>query len=873
MTLRPHHWLALSLLAVSAIWQAAGNAEVSIGNKAMRGPHISIQPGKVVAKALAELADINESAKLVPDQGAASDRMGNAVAASGNTVVVGAFNNDEGAAIDAGAAYVYVRDAGGNWTQQQRIVSPIPTSFDYFGHSVAISGDTLAIGAYFDDEGAAIDAGAVYVYTRAGGIWTLQQRVVADTPASSDRFGYSVALDGDTLAVGATLDDSAGGNNSGAAYVFTRTGSAWNQQQRLLAAAPLANSLLGSSIAVSGDRLVVGAASANTVLGAGAGAAYVFSRAVNVWTQQSLLIPGTGAANDNFGQSVDIDGTSLIVGQPNFDSVAGFNSGRASVYIEAGGVWSLQSTLTATDAAQDDFFGLAVSIAGNLAVVGAYFEDATAVNGGSAYVFRRDGVLWTQLDKYIASDAGIGDQFGFGVALSGGTAIIGAPYDDNTFGTDAGAAYIFLNGAPTTTDLMSSHDNRVYGQSLTLTATVTGENPTGQVTFFNGAANLGSADLFGGMAQLDLILNAGVYNITASYQGDADNLSSTSAASPVTVTQDSTSMILNSSDDNADYGETLTFTADISAPQGAAVTGSINFMEGAVILGSAQIIGGTAEFNINNLSVGAHNITAEYAGSLNHTGSSAGPIAQMITKATITIELTSSPNPSLEGNPITLTATLTGGLPTASVIFTRELPLPSAFIGVANIVGGVATINTLPLNSIGTYVFRASYAEDTNHFAAQDDSPDHLVIPAADLSITKINDVTGNALVQNGLPTTYTITVHNNGPADVTGALVNDLIDNDLFDEATSVWSCSGDGISSCAIGNGNGSIIDLSIDLPNGTEVTIELTTPVRLESVLGVSNTATVTLPDGIGDPIPSNNSATDTDGSGMFLDGFEN
>ena len=819
------------------------------------------------------LADVNESFKLLPNagEGAAMDNMGYSVAVSGDTAVVGAYLNDEGVATDAGSAYVFVRGVGTTWTRQQRLIAAVPTTNDNFGFSVAISGDTLAIGAPFDD-----GQGAVYVYTRTSGVWSLQQRVVSTDIAAGDNFGWSVAMDANTLVVGANIDSigsSASQLNTGSTYVFTRTSGTWSQQQRVQAADAETGDQFGASVSVSGEQLIVGAPKDNNAFGTQAGGAYIYTRTAGVWSQQTKLLPQTADASDEFGTSVSMSGTSVVVGQPFNNGVAGSNSGRASVFLQASGVWSLQANLIAADAAPDDFFGHAVAISGDLVVVGAYVDDiADVVNSGSAYVFRRNGALWTQLDKYIASDAAVNDSFGFGVALNGGTAVIGAPMDDVTgVGINSGSAYVFANGTGTTTTLNVSSNSIVFGESLTLTAQVTGGTPTGSVNFLNGSNSLGSATVDGsGQAQLVLSSpNAGNYSITANYSGDSEHLPSSSAVSAVTIARANTTMSLNSSLNSAAYGQNVTFTAALSvtAPGGGVPVGNVVFFDGGTPLATVALVAGQAQFSIDDLSVGSHNITASYAATTNHLGSTAGPLVQVINQAIVTMELVSAPNPSVDGASVLLTATLTGGIPTGNVAFQMISPNTVA-IGNPTIVNGVASVSTPPL-SIGSYVFQAFYTGDANHAFASDISPVHDVVPAADASITKTN---GTSMVQSGQVTVYTITVTNNGPTAIIGATVVDDLNDALFDEAGSSWTCIDDGDSSCGSSGDDGDVSVL-VDLPAASSVTITVNALVRATSESGVSNTATVTLPNTVADPNPGNNSATDIDRSGMFDDGFEN
>nr|WP_255216821.1 DUF4215 domain-containing protein [Pseudenhygromyxa sp. WMMC2535] len=380
-----------------------------------------------------------------------SDQFGHSVALSGdgNTLAVSAYSEDSNAtgiggnqadnsASSSGAVYVFARN-GGAWTQQAYIKASNTDASDWFGHSVALSGDgnTLAVGAYLEDSNAtgiggnqadnsADQSGAVYVFARNGGAWTQQAYVKASNTDAGDSFGYSVALsgDGDTLAVGAFYEDSnttgIGGNqadnsanNSGAVYVFARNGGVWTQQAYVKASNTGAYDFFGYSVALSGDgnTLAVGAAfedSNATGIGGNqadnssqSGAVYVFARNGGVWTQQAYVKASNTDAGDSFGYSVALsgDGDTLAVGAYLEDSNAtgiGGNqadnsaSGSGAVYVFArnGGVWTQQAYVKASNTGVYDFFGRSVALSGDgdTLAVGAAFEDsnATGISGNQA---------------------------------------------------------------------------------------------------------------------------------------------------------------------------------------------------------------------------------------------------------------------------------------------------------------------------------------------------------------------------------------------------------------------------------------------------------------------------------------------------------
>ncbi len=357
-----------------------------------------------------------------------------------------------------------------------------------FGFSVALDGDTLAVSAPLEGSGATgvngnqqdstgSRSGAVYVFTRSGGVWSQQAYLKASNTGIDDRFGLSVALDGDTLVVGAFEEDSTAtginGNqadnsaqDSGAVYVFTRTGGVWSQQAYLKASNTEAGDLFGWSVALSGDTLAVGANSEDSAAtGANGnqadnstnerGAVYVFTRSGGVWSQQAYVKASNTGAGDSFGHSVALDGDTLAVGANHENGAAtGVNGNQADnsaqgagaiyVFTRTGGVSSQQAYLKASNTGASDVFGFSVALSGDTLVVGAVGEDsaATGVNGnqadnsaqdsGAVYVFTRTGGVWSQQAYVKATNTGASDEFGGGggvggkVALAGDTLAVGA---------------------------------------------------------------------------------------------------------------------------------------------------------------------------------------------------------------------------------------------------------------------------------------------------------------------------------------------------------------------------------------------------------------------------------------------------------------
>ena len=374
-----------------------------------------------------------ERQKLTASDAATSDTFGYSVSISsdGSTAIVGA----RGKSSSTGAAYIFTR-SGTIWTQQQTLTASDAAASDYFGQSVSISSDgsTAIVGAW----GKSSYTGAAYIFTRSGSTWTQQQKLTASNAAGGDYFGGSVSLtsDGSTALIGAAYKSSL----TGAAYVFTRSGSTWTQQAWLVASDNDISDTFGYSVSISsnGSTAIVGAWGKSS----STGAAYIFIRSGSTWTEQQKLVASGAAGGDRFGYSVSIssDGSTVIVGAYWEDPSAISNAGAAYVYTRSGSTWTQQAKLTASDPATNDYFGGSVTISsdGSTAVICAYFKSSST---GAAYIFTRLGSTWTQQAKLTASDAATNDSFGYSVSISsdGSTALIGAAYKSSS----TGAAYIY----------------------------------------------------------------------------------------------------------------------------------------------------------------------------------------------------------------------------------------------------------------------------------------------------------------------------------------------------------------------------------------------------------------------------------------------
>ena len=415
-----------------------------------------------------------EQTKLTAgSDGEESGRFGESVAVDGDTVVVGAYQHDitdnqNITSGDAGAAYVFT-EVDGVWSQAAKLTASVPATGDKFGYSVAVDGDTVVVGAYqhdiTDDQGITSgDAGAAYVFTKVDGVWSEPVKLTASVPAPGDYFGYSVAVDGDTVVVGARGDE----DKTGAAYVFTKVAGVWSQAAKLTASGGGAFDYFGHSVAVDGETIVIGARGHSS----NPGAAYVFTEPSNGWGHWSNLNAGGKADltatltasnaddDDQFGQSVAMDGATVVVGAKQGDET----KGSAYVFTKPTGDNWADNTETARLAASDrgasDSFGASVAIRGSTIVVGAYYADIDecdeseddcddGARSGAAYVFTKpDGAVWandpnkdyrTESGKLILpTEEGTvekNDEFGNSVALDGQSIVVGAPAGNDDFGS------------------------------------------------------------------------------------------------------------------------------------------------------------------------------------------------------------------------------------------------------------------------------------------------------------------------------------------------------------------------------------------------------------------------------------------------------
>jgi hypothetical protein len=300
---------------------------------------------------------------ITPNDQSSGKHFGRAVAIDGETLVVGAENS----------AYVFTL-SGTTWTQRSKLLPTVPGS-TYFGSAVAVHGDTVVVGDPIADNG----IGAIYIYTRNGVTWPLQQKITAPDPAFGPNFGAAVSVWGDTVVVGAPWGTGSA-FQIGTAYVFVRSGMTWSQQGPLLEPTDVTSfTKFGTAVALRGDRLLVGAPGRTEGGQPFAGAAYFLERVGGTWTESQKVLAASNVPNSLFGAAVALGDATALVGRP--DSGAG----SARLFVHQGGSWVSQNTIGLPSPTGTDRFGASLAIAGDWGLAGAPTHDANATDSGSVW--------------------------------------------------------------------------------------------------------------------------------------------------------------------------------------------------------------------------------------------------------------------------------------------------------------------------------------------------------------------------------------------------------------------------------------------------------------------------------------------------------
>lgn len=420
----------------------------------------SVSRRLVTAGQLAQQFDFQQ--KLFPEEADARDMFGNDLAVSGGTAVIGAPGDEDPNGDESGSAYVF-EQRDGEWSEQQKLVPEDGTDGDRFGSAVALSGETMVGGT----EGA-----GAYVFERSSDGWSEQQHLSIDD-AEDDRFGSVVAATEGTIVVGAPLDQNRNGDDVGSAYVYTRGNGEWSQQQQLIPADGDDGDRFASAVAIDTGVIVVTARSDWDPNGDNAGSAYVFERRNGEWTQQQKLVADDGDENDQFGSAVSLSEGTAVIGADSDDEPNGNTGGAAYVFSRTDDEWTQQQKLAADDGDERDQFGSDVSLDSDLVAIGAITdEDPNGSDSGSVYVFQQEDSTWSQQQKLAPSGADARDRAGV-PALSSSDLLIGAPFDEDPNGNNAGSVYGFAR--ETESEPPATTPNST---GTTTTSTDTSESPT-----------------------------------------------------------------------------------------------------------------------------------------------------------------------------------------------------------------------------------------------------------------------------------------------------------------------------------------------------------------------------------------------------------
>ncbi|MCB0170160.1 MAG: choice-of-anchor D domain-containing protein, partial [Anaerolineae bacterium] len=411
------------------------------------------QPSNVVQSLIFSATEV---IKLTAPDAAAGDWFGDAVAISGDTLIIGASSDDTDIGAGAGSVYIFERNQGGadQWGLVKKLAPSDEHAGDRFGNAVAINGNTLVVGAFQNDD-AGTGSGSAYVFERnQGGAdqWGEVAKITASDAAAADQFGISVTISGDTLVVGAHQDSDTG-QFSGSAYVFERDQGGinqWGEFTKITATTSITGDRFGTAVALSGDTLFVGAPFIDES-GNNFGLVYIFERnqgGADQWGYVTEFNAADTGSGDRFGEAISISDDTVVVGAIGTSTPGIGSAGAAYVFMRnQGGTnqWGQVQRLIASDAAQSDWFGDAVAISGDTVIVGAHQDDDFGTRTGSAYIFERNqggANQWGEVQKLLASDAETLNRFGYAVAVDGSTTVIGA-YQDSDDGQYSGSAYVF----------------------------------------------------------------------------------------------------------------------------------------------------------------------------------------------------------------------------------------------------------------------------------------------------------------------------------------------------------------------------------------------------------------------------------------------
>lgn len=497
-----------------------------------------------------------ERFKISASPAGADDEFGSAMDISGTNVLVGAPFDDGPMGANTGSVFAFAVTGESLSATGSLSVADL-TADSRFGFSVAISGDTAIIGA----PGFNGSAGRASIFTRSGLSWTLRTSFTAnDNPTNRPiQFGGAVDLDGSTAVVGAPTWD-ADGFLVGQAYVFTGSAASWSQQAILQRASLLPSfdsfDLFGRAVAVSGNTALVGVPFDTTARGFQSGSVFVYNRSGVSWSEQTSLVPPKSGSSQAFGSALILAGNRALVGAPVSDGWVD-DSGAVFEFARSGGTWGSAVTIAGFDSSAFDDFGRSLAFDGTNLIVGAPLDDiGSHTNAGSAYIFEADGTFWNEGPKLTAADAAANDTFGSAVAISSTFALVAAEGEDPGGVSNAGSLYLFTERRPPDLDLLLNGTPLTVSTPLTFGNAAFGHPVERTIT----VRNLGERPLF--FSNLQVINfssdNFEISDFPSSLLSPGENDSLTIAFRPVEEGSLSAELVIEAAEFDGPYNDRIT---------------------------------------------------------------------------------------------------------------------------------------------------------------------------------------------------------------------------------------------------------------------------------------------------------------------------
>jgi len=403
----------------------------------------------------------NQFNKITASDGQADDSFGQNVSLDGNTLLVGAAQDDDNG-LDSGSAYIF-NNINGVWTQKAKLKPKDGKAGDLFGDTIRLNGSMAFVGSWKRS------SGSMYIFEESGGLWTETAKLKPSDGKAGDRFGSSFdRTDSGTILIGAASADQKG-LDSGCVYIYKNVDGAWTETGKIYASDPSPGALFGRYIDIDGNQAVIGAVNSNGQQ-QNSGSVYIYENVNGVWTETAKLSASDGKNGDEFGTPSAIEDNTIVVGASENDGA----KGAAYVFEKVGGAWRETAKLTASDGEVGEEFGTSVTISGNTIAVSPRHDDDKGVDSGSVYIFQKINGIWTEVYKLTAADGSAGDVFGKRVVIDGDTLVVSAFKDDSEV-PDSGSVYIY--------PLSSLLPNPVNPITLTLSPTTVSEDGTTNLVY------------------------------------------------------------------------------------------------------------------------------------------------------------------------------------------------------------------------------------------------------------------------------------------------------------------------------------------------------------------------------------------------------